>query len=388
MRIIPIKSVYKEIKKNKRTLSRIINLAKTGNIGGFTPPSTLIGEFNYPRVSVGVIFTTDQNAAIYDAPKFWIKTGFDVSKIFLLRSTLINAKNNVDIRKPDNKYMHNVTLATLSENELAIDLRLLHIHDSPLVSKDLTPHGFTAELSGLKLVENIRLNKNLEKVYYDRDLKATDGMIYLYNNSIDDNRISKALSVGAIGIKRRIVPTKWAITAVDDVIGKGLLEEVKSYPKGDGCAIKTGTVLGNHYVFIFIPGMWSFELLETWNRDGKNIFSGAGDHEFYGGRSKYVKNTAGAYYAIRLAILEKLKSMKKQFSVIVIREITPEYFAPLGVWVVREGARRVLSGELNYFGSQELAIRNAKEALFYPINIEKKSIVLSNIEKQTNLNNF
>ena len=253
MVIIDVRSVYAEIKKNKRTINGIIDLAKKGDIGGFTPPSTLVGEFNYPHVAVGVIFTTDQNAAIYDAPKFWIKNGFDVSKIFSLRSTLVNARNNVNIRKPDSAYMQNVALATLSENELAVDLKLSHVHDGPSISKDLTPHGFTAELSELKLAENVRLNKDLEKVYYDRDLKATEGMVYLYDNLINDDRISKALSVGAIGIKRRIVPTKWAITAVDDTVGKNLLDEVKSYPKGGGFAIKTGTVLGNHYVFIFIP---------------------------------------------------------------------------------------------------------------------------------------
>ncbi|MCL5009388.1 MAG: hypothetical protein M1433_00160 [Candidatus Parvarchaeota archaeon] len=385
IRVINVKSVYEELKKNKSVVNKITNLAKKGDIEGFTPPSTLIGEFNYPKVSVGIIFTTDQNASIYDAPKFWVKNGFDVLKIFGLRSSLVNAKNNVDVRRPGDSYMQNVALATMSETDLSIEMKISKVINRPMISKDLSPHGVTADLSMFKLNENVRINKNVEKVYYDKDLKAIEGMLYLYNNKIADDKISKILSVGAIGVKRRIVPTKWAITAVDDTVGKSMIEEIRSYPIGKEFAVKTGTVLGNHYLFLFIPDIWAFELLETWNRSGNEVFSGEGDYELYDGRKEYVKNTAGAYYAIRLAVLEKIKEMKQQFSVLVIREITPDYFAPLGVWVVREGARKVLSGEMNYFDNMEIAIKNVKDMLFYPINILGKSKVLQHRDRQTKL---
>ncbi len=392
MRIINVKSVYEEIKKNKKAISRMIDAAKKGDIEGFTPPSTLVGEFNYPKVSVGVIFTTDQNAAIYDAPKFWVKNEFNVSEIFSLKSTLVNAKNNIDVRHPDSIYMQNVALATMSETELSLGLKISNVLNNSAVFSnrhvDMPPRGITATMLDFKLNENVKINKDVEKVYYDRDLKATEGMYYLYFNKISDDKISKMLSVGAMGVKRKIVPTKWAITAVDDSIGKEILDEVKSYPVGKEFAIKTGTVLGNHYIFLFMPDAWAFELLETWSRSGTEVFSGEGDYELYDGRKEYVKNTAGAYYAIRLAVLEKLKELKKQFSVVVVREITPDYFAPLGVWVVREGARKVLQGELNYFSDKDIAIKNARGMLFYPINLEKKSKLLLYKEKQTRLNVF
>jgi hypothetical protein len=37
-----------------------------------------------------------------------------------------------------------------------------------------------------------------------------------------------------------------------------------------------------------------------------------------------------------------LRKVKRKASVIVIREIKPEYYAPLGVWVVEEGVRKAL----------------------------------------------
>ena len=52
---------------------------------------------------------------------------------------------------------------------------------------------------------------------------------------------------------------------------------------------------------------------------------------------------AGAYFAAKLGILEYLTSSKKRkCSVLVLREIRPEYLVPLGVWQIREGIRDAL----------------------------------------------
>jgi hypothetical protein len=388
MEIINTKSVYEELKKRKSYLNKIINLAGSGNFEGFTPPSTLIGEFNYPNVSVGLMLTTDENAYLYDSPKYWVKTGYDVSKIFSIRTMLINAKERVNVKRPDEKLMQEISLATMAKTDLSVDLKLSKINIKPFTSNILAPHGISGDLSALKINENVRIEKPVEKIYYDKDLRALEGIEYLYKNGIDDNKISKILSVGAMGIKRKLVPTKWAITAVDDSLGKKLIEEIKTFDTGENSMIKSGTVLGNHFTFIFFQGKWSFELLETWNRDGNHILVGEGDYEFYDGRKEYVKNTAGAYYAIRLAVLEKLKSIKKQFSVLVVREITPEYFAPLGVWVVREGARKILEGDLEVAGDSASAISKAKSLLIYPSGLEKRSKLIYTAEKQKRLLDF
>ncbi len=388
MKIISVKSVYEELKKNKKAINNVIADVKKGDIQGFTPPSTLVGEFNYPRVSVGIIFTTDENAYLYDSPKYWVKTGYDVAKIFSMRTTLVNARDKIDVRKPDERFMQDVSFATMSKNDLSIDLKLSKTYDKSFLSETVAPHGIMADLKSFRLNENFRIEKPIEKVYYDRDFKATEAITYLYKNGIDDDKINKILSVGAIGVKRRLVPTKWAITAVDDSLGKDLIKEIKDFDAGEEYFIKTGNVLGNHFVFMFMKGKWSFELIESWNRDGNSLMTGEGDYELYGGRKDYVQNTAGAYYAIRLAVLEALKAVKKQFSVIVLREITPEYFAPLGVWVVREGARKILENPAESSPGMSELIKNAKSRLLYPIDIEIKSKVINLKEKQKILSDF
>ena len=72
-------------------------------------------------------------------------------------------------------------------------------------------------------VSNTRYNDKIEKAYYDTDLRATNAVVELYNRGVLVTKIQKAFSVGAFGVeKKRLVPTRWSITAVDDIISKVL----------------------------------------------------------------------------------------------------------------------------------------------------------------------
>ena len=56
-------------------------------------------------------------------------------------------------------------------------------------------------------------------------------MSELQNKGIDEYHMTKLLSAGTLGQgdKRKIVPTKWSITAVDDTYGKKIREEIQHY---------------------------------------------------------------------------------------------------------------------------------------------------------------
>ena len=71
----------------------------------------------------------------------------------------------------------------------------------------------------------------------------------------------------------------------------------------------------------------------------------ASAHEGYEGRSEYVEETAGAYYAARLGVLEHLADRDRQAKVLVLREVSDEYWAPVGVWQIRESVRNAFDGE-------------------------------------------
>ena len=319
MKVTNVKSVYYEILKHKKEISNIVNYVKRGDIQGFTPPSALVGEYNYPNVAVGVVFTNDEKAQIYDAPRLWAEKNYNVSDIFSLRTRLVNASKNFNVNNINQEELERIRMAVISADQLNVGLKVSSINMPKIDKDDFYQHGIKTKLEKFSIKDNFKIDNRIEKIYYYKDMKSNDGILSLYNHKIDENKISKMLSVGAMGIKRKLVPTKWSITAVDDSIGKDDIQKIKMFNKGEDYKIKTGQFLGNRFTFIFLKGPWSFELLETWNRDKESVFMGNGDYEFYGGRKDYVKNTAGAYYAVRLAVLEKLMEMKMQYSVVVVR---------------------------------------------------------------------
>ncbi|MCJ7450432.1 MAG: hypothetical protein MUP58_01695, partial [Candidatus Nanohaloarchaeota archaeon QJJ-9] len=92
------------------------------------------------------------------------------------------------------------------------------------------------------------------------------------------------------------------------------------------------------------------------------------------GRTSYAEETAGGYYAARLGVLEKLRKKQRQAKALVLREVTDEYWAPLGVWVVRETVREALEKEPINPESFKKAVEKAKKRISVPMKeIKEKS---------------
>jgi len=150
-----------------------------------------------------------------------------------------------------------------------------------------------------------------------------------------------------LGSRRKLVPTRWSITAVDSTISERLLEEVKHFSTIDDFGVHTFRYIDNRYVVMLIPAMWSYESIEAWfpgtawNEAG-DYPAMMGDHEGHQGRTTYA-SIGGCYYACRLAIAEHLLKERKQSAALVLREIHPGYILPVGVWNVRESVRTALS---------------------------------------------
>jgi len=85
----------------------------------------------------------------------------------------------------------------------------------------LTPLGMNANLKNAKIVSNTKIDSKLDKIMND-EIKASQGLNILYKNNFDVYSLSKILSVGVLGLKKskRLIPTRWSITATDDTIGK------------------------------------------------------------------------------------------------------------------------------------------------------------------------
>jgi hypothetical protein len=168
----------------------------------------------------------------------------------------------------------------------------------------------------------------------------------MYENGIPFEHLTRLLSVGVLGVgkRRKLVPTRWSITAVDDTISLKLKDEVLDLPHLDTYRIFTGNHFGNHFIIAFYPPPFRYEMLEQWQK-GSLWGSGniAADHEGPRGRKNYASQITGAYYSARLSALEYLKKEGRCAGISVIRWITDEYWAPLGVWVIRETVKRTLN---------------------------------------------
>jgi len=185
------------------------------------------------------------------------------------------------------------------------------------------------------------------------------------------------------------VPTRWSITATDDALGKHLIDEVKKHNQMNYSAF-FGSYLGNYYLILCFPEVWSYELFEMHVSNPANFMT---DYESYEGRKYYAEETAGGYYTVRLAILEKLNEMKKQGSVLALRFITGDYTLPLGVWVTRESARKAMDSRLIEFSSKELMLEYAKKLAKKKFNFEldgilSKSVLLRDMKQQSKLVRF
>jgi len=264
---------------------------------------------------------------------------------------------------------------------------------------EIIPFGPTGKVKRVRITSNTKVDSRVEKVAGDVDLKAVSGVWGLYRKGFDENFLSKLISVGNLGLKkkRKLVPTRWSITAIDDTLGKKLWEEVKRFPIGDGM-VYFGGGWGNYYLVMFFPEVWSYELFETYLGYKINPWSKGGtfystDYEDYNGRKNYAEECAGGYYSTRLSCSEKLKELKRQASVLVLRFITPEYNIPLGVWVTREGSRKALSNKPIGFSSKELMLKYAREFIKKKFNFDldillDKSKLLKNLKQQSKLTKF
>ena len=172
-------------------------------------------------------------------------------------------------------------------------------------------------------LETLRYDDKIEKAYYDTDLKATNAVIDLYSRGVMVTKIQKAFSVGAFGVekKRKLVPTRWSITAVDDILSKNLMAKVKTNPEINEYRVYESIYMDNVFEILMIPQQWSYESMEAWypgtvwNPAGTSvaIFS---DWEGNSSRTTYAA-IGGCYYSARLATCELLVKERRQATVIV-----------------------------------------------------------------------
>jgi hypothetical protein len=251
------------------------------------------------------------------------------------------------------------------------------------------PFGPVAPLKNFKAY-SLSVDQRLENVYYDKDLHAAEAVVDLYQKGVEVSRIHRVLSMGMLGLqkKRKLVPTRWSISATDDIISVNLIRAIYMYSTVDFFEVYKYSHLGNYYSIILIPDdVWSFEMQEAWFDNNGNLGIGI-DFEDAKGLDHY-PSIAGAYFAARLGVAEHLLKRRRKAAALVLREIHSDYVMPVGVWQIREGIREALREQKRQVESFEKALSFACMNL----SVSKKewirnSKICRNMKEQIRITDF
>lgn len=367
--------------------TRFQSVVGDGRSFGSTAPEIFVGRYGYPRVSAGILSPVGQEseAASFRTDREWYLTRLGIEEIVQRRTSLLNARDRVDVKVADAwdgsiGVQREVAIADRPV-DVEVDLAGQPEFTLDVEGERVPPIGPRAGVRSLELGENPHVPRAVERTISDDDWDATGAMVYLYRQGFDVYDINSILSAGTLGRfdQRRLVPTRWSITAVDDTIGQFLHGSIRNHPSVDQTQVFFNEYIGNRYWIILSPGQWEYELVEmkgpgsVWNPDQGSHWMGSA-YEGATGRTSYVEETAGAYYAARLAVLEYLDEIRRQAKVLVLREVTDDYWAPVGVWQVREAVRGALADGDTEAGIAE-DFTSATQAVLSELPLESERII-------------
>lgn len=362
-------------------------------------PDIFVGSYRYPRVFTGILAPEEYGSTEkLSMPESWFKEQASIEQIMQYRSQLVYSRFQTDIkRNRNNRFKEVMQEVALASKPVATEFKL---KKKPLVRFQLDLHmpivGNPAPLKQARLEENPHVERKTDYVTSDYDLKATEAVSDLYKANIAVSNIIKVLAAGLLGLKfqRKLVPSRWATSSVDSIISNNLLNKIRNHDWIDKFYVFYDEYLGNHYEILLIPRELSFEVIEAkmpdsvWNPQGVQTWV-AQDYEGYWGRKDYAAQVTGAYYSNRLAAAEYLSKIKRQASVLVLREVREEYYIPCGVGILREASRNAFNKKPERFSTLRGALQIIQKRLKLPVSVfTGKSKLLAEFKKQKRLSDF
>jgi hypothetical protein len=305
-----------------RRLEELVSLPKIGSrMEGFTPPEVFVGRFGYPLVRAGPVLPSAQ-------AKELPHLGMNMDEIISARMGMVRSETKVRVMEADEpgRLLEACQQIAMSSAPVGAEVSFIKPPRRRLQFDGvLSPTGPSGELAKMEITTNPLIPRKVDQIVLDRGAPAGVAIAELYSAGIDIDHLSRLLSIGLLGNKRRLVPTRWSITASDDMIGKSLKDAVLDFPEVKGYYLFSGEELGNHFEVLLSPRPFSFELIEIWRphslwaeegfigRDGEDALP-----------KKSYSPLAGGYYAARLAVLEHLSQWGRQAGVLAIREISED----------------------------------------------------------------
>jgi hypothetical protein len=240
----------------------------------------------------------------------------------------------------------------------------------------VAPVGLSGIMQQMAVTEDAMVERVVDRVTSDTDIGASESFRILKESNIDVYRIERLMSAGLLGRKRRFVPTRWAITAVDDTLSTQMKKQIARYTTLQEIRVFHAEVFGNRIVCILVPGDWKFEMIEIWGK--QSLWGGETDmivEDREGEKKRNYSPITGAYYSARLAITEYLTAIQRSARAVVIRSISSEYWAPLGTWVIREATRKAMAGAQVPYETIDQAVAAASAILGFSHWLQHSTLI-------------
>ncbi|HUK38762.1 MAG TPA: Nre family DNA repair protein [Methanomicrobiales archaeon] len=371
--------------------ARIPSVEVGRDLEGSTPPSVFIGSWNYPKVLAGpMIAPVHGDTRELDTPEAWIPAEKTQEDILGFRMSLVRGKRPVHVGDLGSGYIGKLQEIALSAGSVESEATFREAPRGFSLSDEHTPYGPSGSLEKFDLGA-MKPDRSLERVFSDGDLTATEAVVSLHAGDLPFSAIQKAFSCGVMGVgrKRRLVPTRWSITACDTAIGDHLLKGVRRNPVIDGFRIHESTSLNNRYAVLLLPTGWQYEWMEAFLRVMGNEEVIFADHETGGGKTGY-SSVGGCYYSCKMAVLEGLAREGLQAGAIVFREAYRGY-VPMGVFNVRENVRNAMRANPLEFEDLNAALAHISSRMKLPLRqfVEESTLLRETMKtRQTTLSSF
>ena len=349
-----------------------------------------VGRYGYPNVFVGILAPPEHNSEAdkLSMPEHWFRNKFTSDDILMNRSKLIYSRTNSNIKSKEIKLINTMREVSMAKNSVDVEFILKKQPRLTIkLDKYVPPIGNPAPLIKAEIQDNVKVDRKVDYFISDYDLKSQDALIELHERNTDVSYMIRLISAGLLGIKtqRKLVPTRWSVTAVDSQISNNIITQVKQYSWINDFRVYYSEYIGNHFEILLLPKEFGFEVIETLSVNPKNQHWH--DYETNFGRKRYADSVTGFYYAGRLACVEYLENIKKQASVVVVRTIKPRYNLPLGVGILRESVRDAFKHKVRRFNNLNDALKDIK----LRVNTDKlleNSYLIKHYREQLRLTNF
>jgi len=377
----------------------LVESTSVGEVSGPSPPALFVGRYGYPEVRAGPSASWLPEEELAEAPQSDGDPadlfGRPLEEVAARHANLITGGRKMPVRSPTSPDGVLEATQIIAMSSVSVDVEMdfkrpIQIGGSPTFDSMSTPLGPSGEVLRAEVVGHASIPRKVDSVSGETDLLAIEAAGELSGSGIGEAQISRMLSSGLLGRegRRKLVPTRWGITATDDMLSKRLWRAVRDHPPLDKALVFEATYLDNRFHVILTPGLWAFHMLEAWSRGSVWTESGKvlGDWEDLEPRSEYAHRITGAYYSARLAVLEHMDSIRRSGACLVWRDIGPGYWAPAGVWVIRETIREAMRARPRRFDSLREAIGYVAPRISAPSDLRRSWFVTRG--KQTRLTSF